>query len=352
MSVNSYRDSITRIQKDIVRLEEQINQETERQLRASNEAARILSSMSSSSNISFSTFQSKNRDIQRKNEEANNHYKRVIGFQKQRSSKVEEMNRNLKQLEYAEASEKRQKESYTKKQRDDENKHLKELTRELEKQRSIQREMRNSKFAIDLTKLPNKIKILFLASNPRDSAILQLDEEVREIGIKLRSTEYRDSIEFITRWAVRTEDLLQILNEVKPTIVHFSGHGDKEGNLYFTKENGEGKLVSPEKLASAINTMCETVQLVVYNACFSELQASMITLSLPAAIGMNAAVGDDAARIFAAQLYSSLGFGHTLQLAFDQARVALEMADIDEAHVPQLIAAVDVEPNELILVRP
>jgi hypothetical protein len=44
--------------------------------------------------------------------------------------------------------------------------------------------------------MDNKIKILFLAANPKRSKRLQLDEELRSITQKIRSAEYRDKIRF------------------------------------------------------------------------------------------------------------------------------------------------------------
>ena len=77
----------------------------------------------------------------------------------------------------------------------------------------------------------DKVKILFLAANPKNTPTLQLDEEIRAITQKIRSSEYRDSLELISAWAVRADDLLQVFNEHKPHIVHFSGHGSSEGEI-------------------------------------------------------------------------------------------------------------------------
>ncbi|GEM_PF-3967358 len=70
-----------------------------------------------------------------------------------------------------------------------------------------------------------KIKALFLAANPNGTTKLALDEEIREITQKIRLAENRDLLDVISVWAVRPDDLLQYLNQHKPQIVHFSGHG-------------------------------------------------------------------------------------------------------------------------------
>src|SRR5689334_12248543 len=67
--------------------------------------------------------------------------------------------------------------------------------------------------------------ILFLAANPCDTGRLALDREARSIHLELKRSGHRDRFEFVTRWAAEPLDLLRELRELKPTIVHFSGHG-------------------------------------------------------------------------------------------------------------------------------
>jgi hypothetical protein len=81
----------------------------------------------------------------------------------------------------------------------------------------------------------DKIKVLFLAANPFKD--LNLDTEVRSITEKLRASEYRDSVQLIPALAARPDDLLQLLNEHKPHIVHFSGHGNESGEITYRSRN-------------------------------------------------------------------------------------------------------------------
>ena len=76
-----------------------------------------------------------------------------------------------------------------------------------------------------LKAVPNHITVLFLAANPTNTPQLRLDEEARAIQNKIRLSDYRESVKFESRWATRSSDILQAINETNPTIVHFSGHG-------------------------------------------------------------------------------------------------------------------------------
>ena len=67
---------------------------------------------------------------------------------------------------------------------------------------------------------------------------------------------------------------------------------------------------------------------------------------------MNTAIGDDAARVFAGQFYSAIGFGHSIARAFQQARAAMMLEGIPEENTPELFVAPGLDGEGLTLVRP
>lgn len=188
------------------------------------------------------------------------------------------------------------------------------------------------------------------ASNPEDQARLRLDKEARDVREAIERAKHRDSVALESRWAVRTRDLFQALNSGEPTIVHFSGHGAADGSLVFEDDFGGTKLVPPSAMAIALSTMTDRVRLLVFNACFSEAQAIEVTKSVQAAIGMSTSISDGAAVLFAATLYSAIGFGLTLEKAFAQARAALAIDYPDERETPRLYVAEGVDASEIVYV--
>ena len=181
----------------------------------------------------------------------------------------------------------------------------------------------------------SKIKILFLAANPAATKPLQLDEEIREITAKIRASEYRDSLELISWWAVRPDDLLQTLLEHKPHIVHFSGHGSPTSEIILQDQNGRPQSVSKEALVHLFRTLKDNLRLVLFNACSTRPQAEAIAQTIDCTVGMNQPIGDDAAIVFAASFYRAIGFGRTVQEAFDLAKVALLLEGIPEHKTPE-----------------
>jgi len=113
---------------------------------------------------------------------------------------------------------------------------------------------------------PKKIKVVFIAAVPEDQTFIRPDVELREIQQRVRASEFRDSIEFEIRTATRISDLMQILNETKPDVVHFSGHGDRDG-LAFEDADGNTKELPSNLIASWLRASSERIHLAVFNSC-------------------------------------------------------------------------------------
>ncbi len=65
-------------------------------------------------------------------------------------------------------------------------------------------------------------KILILSANPKDSARIRLDEEVREIEEGLQRSKYRAQFQIKSKWAVRIRDLRRAILDYEPDI--YSAH--------------------------------------------------------------------------------------------------------------------------------
>ncbi|BAY22862.1 hypothetical protein NIES2100_26260 [Calothrix sp. NIES-2100] len=178
--------------------------------------------------------------------------------------------------------------------------------------------------------------ILILAANPKSTPALRLDEEVREIDAGLRRANQRDRFHLEQRWAVRSRDVQNALLDLKPQVVHFSGHGENEIGLILENEVGKAVAVSTEALAGLFELFADRVECVVLNACYSEVQAEAIANHIPYVIGMNKAIGDRAAIEFAVLFYAALGAGKSVEFAYKLGCNAIRMAGIEEYLTPVL----------------
>jgi len=196
------------------------------------------------------------------------------------------------------------------------------------------------------------IRVLFFASNPDNTSPLKLDEEIRSITEKIRASEYRDILELKSLWAVRPDDLLQALNEHKPQIVHFSGHGSVAGEIVLMDDSRQSKPVSATALKMLFTTLKDNIRVVVLNACYSRIQAEAIIEVIDCIVGMNTTIGDRAATIFAASFYRAIGFRRSVQEAFEQGKTALLLEGIPEHDIPELLVKPGVDPASLCLITP
>lgn len=197
----------------------------------------------------------------------------------------------------------------------------------------------------------NKLKVLFFAANPTRTTPLKLDEEVREITQKIYATEHRDTLDLLTMWAIRPDDLIQYLNQHKPHIVHFSGHGHNSGEIILSDYNGIPKPVSIKAIHALFSTFKDNIRLVILNSCYSKVQAQAITGLIDCVIGMNSKIQDNDAIIFSASFYRAIGFGRSIKDAFDQAKVALLLHGSDGNDIPELLTKDGIDASNIFLLE-
>ncbi len=193
-----------------------------------------------------------------------------------------------------------------------------------------------------------KITILILAANPKNTSRLRLDEEIREIDIGLQMSRKRDDFILHKKMAVRPVDFRRAVLDIKPNILHFCGHGEGAGGLAFEDDMGHVKLVSAEALAGFFELFAETVQCVVLNACYSDIQAKAIANHIDYVVGMKAGISDIAAIEFAVAFYDALGAGENIEFAYRLACNAILWTGVPESLTP-IINSKKLVGNELLL---
>lgn len=315
---------------EVGRLKEKIISENKKRIACLKKVESIKSYLTKTKKISISTYKTKCNEIERENKKILDINKKINQYEKQISQK------EILILKYEKSiSNKNEKQ-------------ISDITSDLSEQKE-----RSLKMAKDIETLKgpeNIIKILFLASNPSDTDALRLDQEARDIEEKIKLSKYKDNIKFISKWAVRVSDVLQAINEEQPNIIHFSGHGSVCGEIALENLIGKMKLITPEAFSSAIATRSDCVKIVLFNACYSEIQAIEIVKHIDISIGMSNSISDEAAKVFAVQFYSSIGFGLPIKQAFDQAIAELKMEGIKEENTPKMHVSegIDVEQYKLI----
>ncbi|MFK8184733.1 MAG: AAA-like domain-containing protein, partial [Phormidesmis sp.] len=178
--------------------------------------------------------------------------------------------------------------------------------------------------------------ILLLTANPSGTTRLRLPNEVRDIKQGLALSAGHERFNIVSEWAVRAQDLRRALLKHQPQIVHFSGHGEGEQGLIFEDDAGEVQPIRGAALADLFG-LFPSVNCVLLNACYSEVQATAIVTHVNYVVGMRAAIGDRAAIEFSVGFYDAIGYHRPIPEAYEFGRSAIALKGIDEVSTPILL---------------
>lgn len=200
---------------------------------------------------------------------------------------------------------------------------------------------------------PEKLRILYLTTNPDEERPLRTDAEISAVIRELRGVKYRDLIDLKIQPAATPQDLMNGINDHRPHVIHFSGHGNA-GLLAFDNASFDAPdsiHVEFDLLAEILSATDSPPTLLVMNAC-STLQGSETLLeAVPTLVAMADSVDDAAASVFAVQFYSAIGAGQSVAASLRQAKAALKLALMrEDADLPQLAHRDDVDPTAVCLV--
>lgn len=216
---------------------------------------------------------------------------------------------------------------------------------------------------------PEPLRVLYLTANPeaieyeteqpdgtivRENVWLRTEAEIRSVKQALKASKFRDDVELEHLSAATHTDLLDGINDVRPHVIHFSGHGGSEALLF---DNGsveapEGQTVTFELLAETLAATDAPPVLLVLNACDTLEGAETILPAVPVVIAMADTIADVAAAVFATRFYSAIASGQSVGSALKQGKAAMRAASLDDADLPAEVTRNDVDINDLVLVRP
>lgn len=216
---------------------------------------------------------------------------------------------------------------------------------------------------------PEPLRVLYLTANPEaddtttiqpdgstttTSRYLRLDREVREVQQTLRGAKYRELVTVEHRPAATAEDLIDALNDVRPHLVHFSGHGWPGGIVF-----DNGHLDEPREHPVAFDLLAEVLaatdtppKVLVLNACETRDGADLLLPAVPVVIAMADTIDDTAAIVFARRFYAAIASAQPVGIALAQAQAAMRLTTPEDADLPQVVVRDDVDADGLVLVRP
>lgn len=144
MSASTYRNTVARLRREKASLEQRLNQENRNLSRITTARNQILQSINRTSNMSLSTLNSKLRQIESKDKEYNRVHKKAADLENQIARKAQEIAQNMQRLDQAEQQEQRQKDAQEKRRRDEELRHARSVTQEINRRRISPRRFQRS----------------------------------------------------------------------------------------------------------------------------------------------------------------------------------------------------------------
>lgn len=190
--------------------------------------------------------------------------------------------------------------------------------------------------------------ILFLAASPRGMPRLALDREARCIQEELERSGSGGRFRLEIRLAATPMDLLRELRRLKPTVIHFSGHGGN-GGFALEAAKGDAQVVSARALQETFRAAGASVRLAIFNTSDGDMLAESLLPHIDCAIGMSEDFGNEEACIFSIGFYGSLGEGDSVDTAFKQARAALSLHGGRGSAQPRLFVRDCVDASKLVL---
>ncbi|ABG51317.1 protein of unknown function DUF900, hydrolase-like [Trichodesmium erythraeum IMS101] len=185
-----------------------------------------------------------------------------------------------------------------------------------------------------------KCDVLVLAANPTTTQPLQLKKETELIREKLQQTEFGKNYIVYGEENAFIEDLSQYLLKYEPRILHFSGHGNSQGEIILNNRQGEAEVLSLETLSELLSIVRKDgkpIECVVFNACFSLKKADAVAHQVGCVIGMKKEIGDDSALIFAEEFYQGLAYQRSYYQAFQLGINGIERLRLPDSPIPHFI---------------
>lgn len=191
-------------------------------------------------------------------------------------------------------------------------------------------------------KLPpsKKLRILFFGSNPFGTGKLNLEKEYHKIAKRLEDEAVQAKLQLKSELNTSLDDFQEKISDYQPNIIHFAGHGkdgdspgdtgyrdagleenwkDTSGLVFTESEGSKAVVVTTDVLDYNFETFKAEnipIDVVIFNACYSENQAQVIAKRVKYVVGVNNTIPDEASIDFSAGFYYGLASGKEVKSAF------------------------------------
>ena len=187
---------------------------------------------------------------------------------------------------------------------------------------------------------PHLTQVLLIFASPQNGQPLNLSREEEEIRACIARASRQQSIQVVPARSATVHDLRRTLGERGPFhILHISTHGSTNG-LILEDGSGNGRFVPVQGVAALLKLYVPPLQCVVLNACDSISQGRYLRDVVPYTIAMEGPIGDKAALEFSRGFYDAIGRGETIERAYEEGRVNVQLTHPASPFQPVLLKRV------------
>jgi len=184
----------------------------------------------------------------------------------------------------------------------------------------------------------SRLKVLAMSASPKTEAQLDWWREFDVLREALSDLSSEHQLELVFLEHATHDRLHRTLNEQRPDVVHYIGHGgydhrNHSGVLLLEAEDGDAAPLPAQDAARLLRRY--GVNLVVLNACetakgaWAGLAPALVRREIPAVVAMQWPVEDRAAIRFSGHFYRALAKGRTIDECVAEGRMGASAADGD-----------------------
>lgn len=155
-----------------------------------------------------------------------------------------------------------------------------------------------------------EMTVLCLQAGPATMDQLQLRRE-HAILLQIQARRGQRALTVKANPATQRDDIMTEILAARPDIVHFAGHGTRDGRLVFEAADGKPAPVSVDALASVLRVLPASLGCLVLGSCFGAGYAGRLAGATRAVAGSMTALPDRAAIEFTRGFYTALAIGGT-----------------------------------------
>jgi hypothetical protein len=180
------------------------------------------------------------------------------------------------------------------------------------------------------------MNVLVLNATPDDQGRIRADKEAALLEEQLEMVKDPERIlNVVQKFAVRLDQIQKELLNNKPTILHFSGHGDN-GVLLFEDREGNTSEIEADLLGDMLKAY-GNLECLVLHACFTEDVAKICKKHVGVVVGSTDAINDLTAPKFTYAFYQAVAHGRDYGNAFEMGIAEVATVSREDAAIYKIL---------------